>query len=179
MADQPPLLRRRDINLPIPGPLASQERLQAYLALVDRPLTALLARERLKTVATGHFTYRSNPDQVLHWQVVPTLNLQAGGEADKLKVRSTSCRLVGLRDSMESLGITLEAVLTAEEVALSGWAEVGLQSRLVASPIGRRVGTLVLETVLDRIERRVCRGLRRDLGVWLRQGANASIAGVY
>jgi hypothetical protein len=178
MADQPLLLRRRVINLPIPGPLASGERLQAYLALVDRPLTALLARERLQTVAPGHFTYRSNPYQVLHWQVVPTLNLQAGWEADQLKVRSTSCRLVGLRDSIESLGITLVAVLTAEKAFLSGWAEVGLQSRLVASPIGRRVGTLVLETVLDRIERRVGRGLRRDLGAWLEQGANASIAGV-
>jgi len=178
MADQPPLLRRRVINLAIPEPLASRELLQAYLALVDRPLTALLARERLKTVAPGQFTYRSNPYQALHWQVVPTLNLQAGWEADQLKVRSTSCRLVGLRDDMESIGITLEAVLTAEEAVLSGWAEVGLQSRLVANPIGRRVGTLVLETVLDRIERRVGRGLRRDLGAWLVQGANASIAGV-
>jgi hypothetical protein len=178
MADQPTLLRRRVINLPIPGPLASQERLQTYLALVDRPLKALLARERLKTVAPGHFTYQSNPYQVLHWQVVPTLNLQAGWEADQLVVRSTSCRLVGLRDSMESLGITLEAVLTAEEEHLSGWAEVGLKSRLVASPIGRRVGTLVLEAVLDRIERRVGRGLRRDLGAWLGEGARASIAGL-
>ncbi|MCX5956081.1 MAG: DUF1997 domain-containing protein [Cyanobacteria bacterium] len=178
MADQPPLLRRRAINLPIPGPPASRERLQAYLALVDRPLTALLARERLQIVAPGQFTYRSNPYQILHWQVVPTLNLQAGWEADQLEVRSTSCRLVGLRDSMESLGFTLEAVLTAEEKVLNGWAEVGLQSRLVASPIGRRVGTLALERVLDRIERRVGRGLRRDLGAWLGQGANASIAGV-
>ena len=178
MADQPPLLRRRVINLPIPGPLASRERVQAYLALVDRPLTALLARERLQRVAPGHFTYRSNPYQVLHWQVVPTLNLQAGWEADQLEVQSTSCRLVGMRDSKESLGITLEAVLTADDAVLSGWAEVGLQSRLVANPIARRVGTLVLETVLDRIERRVGRGLRRDLGAWLGQGANASIAGV-
>jgi len=178
MADQPPLLRRRVINLPIPGPLASRERLQAYLALVDRPLTALLARERLKTVAPGQFTYRSNPYQVIHWQVVPTLNLQAGWEADQLKVRSTSCRLVGLTESEGSLGITLKAVLTADEAVLSGWAEVGLQSRLVANPIGRRVGTLVLETVLDRIERRVGRGLRRDLGAWLGQGATASTAGV-
>jgi hypothetical protein len=176
MADQPPLLRRRVLSLAIPGPVASKERLQAYLALVDRPLKALLARERLKTVAPGHFTYRSNPYQVLHWQVVPTLNLHAGWEADQLKVRSTSCRLVGLRDDMESLGFTLEAVLAAEEKAIGGWAEVGLQSRLVSSPIGRRVGTLALEAVLDRIERRVGRGLRADLGAWLGEGADSAKA---
>jgi hypothetical protein len=176
MADQPPLLRRRVLSLAIPGPVASKERLQAYLALGDRPLKALLARDRLKTVAPGHFTYRSNPYQVLHWQLVPTLNLQAGWEADQLEVRSTSCRLVGLRDDMESLGFTLEAVLAAEEKAIGGWAEVGLQSRLVTSPIGRRVGTLALEAVLDRIERRVGRGLRADLGAWLLEGADSTKA---
>jgi hypothetical protein len=71
---------------------------------------------------------------------------------------------------MESLGFTLEAVLGAEERGLEGWAEVGLHSRLLSSPIGRRVGTLALEAVLDRIERRVGRGLRKDLGAWLAGG---------
>jgi hypothetical protein len=71
---------------------------------------------------------------------------------------------------MESLGFTLEAVLAAEERGLDGWAEVGLHSRLVGNPIGRKVGTLALEAVLDRIERRVGRGLRKDLGGWLAGG---------
>jgi hypothetical protein len=167
MADQPPLLRRRVLSLAIPGPVASKERLQAYLALGDRPLKALLARDRLKTVAPGHFTYRSNPYQVLHWQLVPTLNLQAGWEADQLEVRSTSCGLVGLGFGMDSIGFTLEAVLGAEETGLGGWAQVRINSRLMKSPVGRRLGTLALEAVLGRIERRVGRGLRKDLAVWL------------
>jgi hypothetical protein len=67
-------------------------------------------------------------------------------------------------------------LLAAEEKAIGGWAEVGLQSRLVTSPIGRRVGSLALEAVLDRIERRVGRGLRADLGAWLVEGADSTKA---
>ena len=170
MAEPPALLRRRELSLPITAAGASRERLLAYLALVDRPLTALLARERLTVVAPGEFTYRSNPHQVLQWQVVPTLTLRAEWEGDQLEVRSTSCRLVGLGFGMDSLGFTLEAVLGAEETGLGGWAQVGIHSRLVNSPVGRRLGTLALEAVLDRIERRMGRGLRKDLGVWLGEG---------
>jgi len=137
---------------------------------VDRPLTALLARERLTAVAPGEFTYRSNPHQVLQWQVVPTLTLRAEWEGDQLEVRSTSCRLVGLGFGMDSVGFTLEAVLGAEETGLGGWAQVRINSRLMKSPVGRRLGTLALEAVLDRIERRMGRGLRKDLGVWLGEG---------
>ena len=157
--------------------LASQERMRSYLALVDRPLAALLARERLKAVAPGLFTYQSNPYQILHWQVVPSLNLQARWRDEQLEVQSTSCRLVGFMDGMESLGFTLEAVMEAEEAGLGGWAEVGLQSRLITGPIGRRLGSLALEAVLDRIERRVGRGLRRDLEAWLGENGNTTKAG--
>jgi len=170
MAEPPGLVRRRELSLPVTAAGASRERLLAYLALVDRPLTALLARERLTTVAPGAFTYRSNPHQVLQWQVVPTLTLRAEWEGKQLEVRSDSCRLVGLGIGMDSLGFTLKAVLGAEETGLGGWAEVGLHSRLVNSPIGRRLGTMALEAVLDRIERRVGRGLRNDLGAWLGGG---------
>jgi hypothetical protein len=170
MAEPPALLRRRELSLPITAPGASRGRLLAYLALVDRPLTALLARERLTAVAPGEFTYRSNPHPVLQWQVVPTLTLRAGWDGERLEVRSSSCRLVGLGFGMDSVGFTLEAVLAAEERGLGGWAEVGLHSRLVGNPIGRKGGTLALEAVLDRIERRVGRGLHKDLGAWLGGG---------
>jgi hypothetical protein len=77
---------------------------------------------------------------------------------------------------MGSLGFTLEAVLRAEEAGLAGWAEVGIHSRLVTTPIGRRLGSLALEAVLDRIERRVGRGLRRDVAAWLGEEADTTKA---
>jgi hypothetical protein len=73
---------------------------------------------------------------------------------------------------METLGFSLEAVLGAEQGGLGGWAAVGLHSRLVTGPIGRRLGSLALEAVLDRIERRVDRGLRHDLEAWLGTGTS-------
>jgi hypothetical protein len=176
MADEPSLLRRRHLRLPISSKGASRERLQTYLAQVERPLMALLARERLNSVAPGDFIYQSHPYQILHWRVVPTLTLRAGWGRKQLEVRSTSCSLVGLRAGMESLGFSLEAELGAEEESLSGWAEVGLHSRLVTSVIGRRLGTLALEAVLDRIERRVGRGLRRDVEAWLEAAADTTEA---
>jgi hypothetical protein len=171
MADEPPLLRRRQLRLPISASGASRERILAYLALVDRPLMALLARERLNSNGPGEFTYRSNPYQILRWQVVPTLTLRAVWAGEKLVVHSTSCGLVGFPAGMETLGFSLEAVLAGEEECLGGWAEVGLHSRLITTAIGRRLGSLALEAVLDRIERRVGRGLRADLEAWLEQGA--------
>jgi len=170
MAHQPALLRRRELSLPVTTAGGSQQRLRAYLALEERPMTALLARERLTAVAPGEFAYRSNPLQVLQWKVVPSLTLRADWDGERLKVRSTSCRLVGLGFGMDSLGFTLDAMLEAEETGLEGWAEVGLHSRLVATPFGRRLGTLALDAVLERIEQRVGRGLRKDLGAWLGGG---------
>ncbi len=167
MANEPPLLRRRQLRLPISATGASRERVRAYLALVDRPLIALLARERLNSVAPGEFTYQSKPYLILRWQVVPTLTLRAVWAGEQLVVSSTSCRLAGFPTGMESLGFSLEAVLEAEEAGLGGRAEVVLQSRLITTPIGRRLGSLALDAVLDRIERRVGRGLSRDLAVWL------------
>lgn len=172
MADLPRLLRRRQLRLPISASGASRESVEAYLAQVDRPLNALLARQRLYSTAPGNFTYQSNPFQILQWQVVPTLTLRADWGGEQLDVRSTSCSLVGFRPGMESLGFTLEAALVGEEAGLGGWAEVLLHSRLIATPIGRRLGSLALEAVLDRIERRVKRGLRDDLEAWLKGEAD-------
>ena len=171
MADLPRLLRRRQLRLPISASGASKERVEAYLALVDRPLIALLARQRLHSTAPGNFTYQSNPYQILQWQVVPTLTLRADWGGVQLDVRSTSCHLVGFRPGMDSLGFSLAAALVGEEAGLAGWAEVLLRSRLITTPIGRRLGSLALEAVLDRIERRVERGLRCDLEAWLGGGA--------
>ena len=123
-------------------------------------------------MAPGQFSYQSNPYQILHWQIVPTLTLRASWGGEQLVVRSSSCKLVGLPGGMESLGFSLEAVLRAEQGSLDGWAEVGLHSPLVTGPLGRRLGNLALEAVLDRIERRVGRGLRHDLEAWLGTGTS-------
>lgn len=178
MADPPAVLRRRSLRLPLATTAPAQrERLEAYLALVDRPLTALLARERLHREAPGSFTYQSNPHAILRWQVVPTLSLVAEWGDDQLAVRSTRCRLAGVGAWGDGLGFGLQALLRAEGSGLAGWAEVGLHGRLAASPIARSLGSVALEAVLDRIERRVHRGLRNDLVAWLGEGGDSTSIG--
>ncbi len=159
--------RHRELLIPIPAPGATRERLAAYLALVDRPLTSLLARERLHGEAPGRWIYRSNPYRLLHWEVIPTLALAACWEEGQLRVRSTDSRLSGLGSRGERLGFQLKASLEADREAIVGWAEVGLESPLLSAPGAGGLAGLALERVLDRIERRLGRGFSRDAAAWL------------
>jgi hypothetical protein len=139
------------------------------LALADRPLTSLLARERLHPKGAGRWIYRSNPHRVLHLEVVPTLSLSVRWEDGRLQVWSRECRLAGLGGWGERLGFHLRASLEPARDAVAGWAEVGLHSRLLKPPGARGLAGLALEQVLDRIERRLGRGFQRDAAAWLRE----------
>ncbi len=163
---------RRHLRLPITAPAASRDRLTAYLALVDRPLTSLLARERLSQEAPGRLVYRSNPHRLLHLEVVPTLSLAAQWDDTRLDVRSTGCRLAGLGTLGDTVGFSLRAALEPGESVVTGWAEVALQSRLVRFQGARRLAHLALEHVLDRMERRLERGFQKDVVAWLAGGAD-------
>ncbi|MEB3317341.1 MAG: hypothetical protein VKO39_04295 [Cyanobacteriota bacterium] len=176
-AGLPAVVRRRQLLLPIAGSTASREQLAAYLALVDRPLTSLLARERLSLEAPGRLLYRSNPHRLLHWQVVPTLALAARWDGERLAVESTGCRLAGLGDWGGDVGFSLRASLQPEGGAVAGWAEVGLHSRLVGVQGAQRLARVALEHVLDRIERRLGRGFQRDVVAWLGRGGDRNERG--
>ncbi len=162
-------LCRRWLSLPIDDPIASRQRLEAYLALVDRPVSSLLARDRLSQEGPGRFTYRSNPLRILHLEVVPTVCLQARAENGCLVVWSTTCQLQGLGPWGEALGFHLEARLEPADGALEGWVDVGVGvvPRVISMPGARQVATLALAHVLDRIERRVGSGLQKDAVAWL------------
>jgi hypothetical protein len=168
---------RRHFHLPIATPGASQERLATYLALVDRPLMSLLARERLIQEGQGRLTYRSNPHRLLHLEVVPTLSLEARWEEAHLTVKSTGCRLAGLGSWGGRVGFSLGANLEPGDGSVSGWAEVALHSRLLRFQGAQGMARLALEQVLDRIDRRLERGFRRDVLAWLATGAHRNESG--
>ncbi len=176
-AELPSVVCRRRILLPIPAPAASRDRLTTYLALVDRPLTSLLARERLSQVAPGRLIYRSNPYRLLHLEVVPTLSLAARWVEGRLEVASTACRLEGLGGWGGNVGFRLGATLEPGEGAISGWAEVALQSRMIGLQGAQRVACRALEHVLDRIERRLERGFQKDVVAWMGMGADRTVSG--
>jgi hypothetical protein len=167
----PAVVCRRQLLLPIPAPAATRDRLAAYLALVDRPLMSLLARERLRPDGPGHLTYRSNPHRVLHWKVVPTLSLAARWGDERLRVNSTRCQLAGLGEWGGAVGFSLAATLEPRHAAIAGCAEVALQTRVVSVPGAHGLACFALEHVLDRIERRLGRGFQKDVLAWLGEAA--------
>lgn len=161
---------KRHLRLPIAASAASRDRLTTYLALVDRPLTSFLARERLSQEGPGRLIYRSNPQRVLHLEVVPTLSMAAEWTDGRLEVSSTGCRLAGLGAWGDNLGFRLRATLEPGESVIAGWAEVALQSRLLRLRGARRLAHRALEHVLDRIERRLERGFQKDVVAWMGVG---------
>ena len=167
MATPSPVTRERQLLLPITAPRASREQLASYLSQVDRPVSALMARERIRREDSGVFLYESRSHRILHLEVKPTLLLSAGWDGERLEVRSLECRLVGLGEWQGAVTVSLESSLTAGEGTLLGWVQVSIVSRLAWLPGGRALARLVLEHVLDRLQRRLERGLHRDLLVWL------------
>jgi hypothetical protein len=163
----PCVVRQRQLLIPIAGP-ASREQLATYLALADRPLASLLARDRLQPVGPNRWVYRSNPHRLLHLEVIPTVSLTAAWEEGELRVRSTECRLAGLGRWGERLGFSLDATLRPSPGAIAGRAVVGLQSPLLRLQGGLRLAGFALEQALDRIERRLGRGFQKDVTAWLR-----------
>jgi len=164
VVDQPLLRRRRSIHLALEGAECSPKTIGAYLALVDRPLVSLLARERLHQQGRGRFCYCYRP---LHRELHPSMILSAEWVDPALQIRSTSCYIEGLGTWGEQLGITLAAELVPAPAGLGGWAEVGVNSRLMGWPQARQLTNLAPDVVLKRMERRVQRGLRQDLLAWL------------
>ncbi|MEB3170038.1 MAG: DUF1997 domain-containing protein [Synechococcaceae cyanobacterium] len=169
-----PLTRTRRCLLALPEAGGCPERLAAYLALVDRPVAALLARDRLERRGAGRFLYRSRPFRLLGLALVPTLELEARWQEPWLEVRSVACRLVGLGRWEGSLAFALAARLMAVPAGAEGPAPgiVGeLQVSLRLAPAvpgwGRALAGRALDQVVDRIERRLRRGLRLDLLTWV------------
>jgi hypothetical protein len=166
------LVVRRELRVPIEAPEADQDHLASYLSLVDRPLSALLARERLIREGPGLFHYRSRPFRILHLEFVPSLSLAAQWRDGQLQIESSDCQVAGLGPWGRSLGFSLQAGLTAADRELCGWTDVGLHTRLVEKGGARRLAQAALEAVLDRIEARLRRGLHRDAVIWLERGGD-------
>jgi hypothetical protein len=161
-----PVLVSRELSVPI-GAGVSEERLAIYLAQVERPLRSLLARERTTQVGPGLFHYRSRPFQLLHLQLEPSLNLAVHWQQRQLRIETQDCTVAGLPDWCRSPGFQLQATIIPARGELRGWTELGLHTRLLEQQGVRTLARAALQAALDRIERRLRRGLHRDLLVWL------------
>jgi hypothetical protein len=166
-----PVERSRRLVLALPESGVTPGRLGAYLCQVDRPVMALLARDRLERLEAGRYTYRSRPLRLLGFELVPTLQLRARWRDPWLEVTCEDCRILGLGPWERALAFTMSAVLAPGALGLEG----ELRVRLLPSPSlpgwGRSLAGRGLDQVVDRIERRVQGGLRKDLLTWMGDAA--------
>lgn len=159
--------RERHCRLDLAGAGSDHDRLADYLALVDRPLSALLARDRLRRLGTGRFSYQSRPFRLLRFELVPSLELGAVWGAGELALSAEHCRIAGLGRWERALDFDLSARLRPAPEGLDGMARVSLVLPAALPAWSHSLAGAALEQVLDRIERRLERGLRKDLLTWL------------
>ena len=166
--------KARRCFLPLDDPRATPERLSGYLSMVDRPLTALLARQRLRCVAPGRFVYQSQPLRLLRFELIPTVSLQATWEAGELRILSGESRISGLGGWDQILAFCLEARLRPGTGGLEGEAGITLSRPTTLPRWAHSLSGAALDQALGRIERRLHGGLRRDLLAWLCDTADSS-----
>ncbi len=159
--------RCRQCPLQLNDPRATPERLATYLALVDRPVAALLDRRKLQQLGFGRFRYSSQPLRLLKYELVPTLELQACCQGASLHLLSDRCRIAGLGRWADGLSFGLAADLRPGPARLDGLATVWVGLPSTAPGWCRSLAARALDQVLDRMEHRLRRGLAKDLLAWL------------
>lgn len=162
-----PVVRNHRVVLALAEARATPERLAAYLCPIDRAVTALLSRDRLERLEPGRFLYRSRPFRLLAFELTPTLALQASWRESCLQIVCDDCRLQGLGAWQRGVAFTLTASLRPAALALEGELQATLQTPASLPGWGRSLAGKALEKVVQRIERRVQGGLRKDLLTWL------------
>jgi len=165
------------INVDFPRKLSDKMgHLSAYLDQTERIISCLLSPERLQGPflqlgRTSLFVYRSAPFQLLTLSLCPELHFEAVSNATGLYLISKICKIDGLGEWQKLIRFQLYANLTPYEegcdMGFLGFAKVELQSSLLAWKPSRWLGEMALDQALDRIERRLRRGLVRDVVRWL------------
>lgn len=164
------------ISVNLPGVLPNRmSNLYDYLDQVDRIMGCLLSPERLQgpflqVDGASLFIYRSAPFYLLTFCLSPELHFEAVSKATGLYLSSKVCKIDGLGSWQKFIRFQLYANLTLYEegcdIGFVGFAKVVLNSSQVSWKPARWLGEMALEQALDRIERRLRRGLVRDVDRW-------------
>ncbi len=165
------------INVDFPGQLSDKMgHLSTYLNQTERIMSCLLSQERLQGPflqldGTNLFVYRSAPFHLLTLCLSPELHFEAVSNPTGLYLISKICKINGLGEWQKLIRFQLYATLTPYEegcdVGFLGFAKVVLKPSLIAWKPSRWLGEMALDQALDRIERRLRRGLVRDVVSWL------------
>jgi hypothetical protein len=162
-----------------PQPTASE--VEAFLSKPIRPLRGLLSPERLSNPEPLIYAYNSRPHQFARWTIQPQVRLKAEFVDQALQLEQLSCRVEGLGEWQSQLQLGLSARIRSVahttlgsstgpgdaggallEAEATAWGLLPASARPLA-PVLR----LALTQLLDRMERRCHKGLRRRAEAWL------------
>jgi len=171
--------RERYIKIKVDFPRQLSDKivhLYAYLDQTERIMSCLLSQERLQGPflqldGTNLFVYRSAPFHLLTLCLSPEIHLEAVSNPSGLYLMSKACKINGLGEWQKLIRFQLYATLTPYQegcdIGFLGFAKVVLKPSLTAWKPSRWLGEMALDQALDRIERRLRRGLVRDVVSWL------------
>jgi hypothetical protein len=172
------LERRRFCRVALDPP-ASPERLAVFLSRPIRPLRGLLHPDRLYQAGPHRYDYVSRPYGVAGRTLQPHVRLEARWQEGVLHLRQLESRVEGLGEWQGRLQFGLEAWLRPSEMEPGTektgaeleaealvWADLPAAAAMVAGPVLH----LGMEQLLDRMERRCQKGLRRRAEAWLGRG---------
>lgn len=159
---------------------AIEAQLRRFLSRPIRPLRGLLDPSRLEAVGSDRYVYQSRPYGVVGWTLQPQVLLRARWDGQCLAMEQLEARVHGLGEWQErlhfGLSATIRPLLTADdpqadaagvnaqlEAAALVWAELPRSAAVLVTPVLQ----LALQQLLDRLERRCQRGLRRRAELWL------------
>ena len=165
------LEQTRHCRVPLATQLPSAEQLQAFLSRPLRPLRGLLDPARLQAEGDDQFVYQSRPYAVAGWTLQPRVRLRAHWNGERLAIEQLEARVHGLGPWQDRLRFGLAAQLWPHwqdgQAALLAEARVWTEVPAAAAPLATPMLQLGFEQLLDRLERRCQRGLRRRAESWL------------
>ncbi len=165
------LEQARHCCVPLVAPTGTAADLQAFLSRPVRPLRGLLDPARLQADGDGHYIYQSRPYGVAGWTLQPRVRLRASWDGKRLTIEQLESRVDGLGAWQDRLCFGLVAQVWPHcqegQVALLADARVWTDLPAAAAPVASPVLKLGFDQLLDRLERRCQRGLRRRAEGWL------------
>lgn len=150
-------------------PYPTNGQLENFLSKPIRVLRCILDPKRLERVSADTYSYVSSPLRVAGLHLRPTITLRARFQSGELLIDQFSTDIKGLSALYGQLSFGLEARLRVrdESDALDAEALIWLNlPDLVASALAP-VARLVLQQLLDRLERRCRKGINRKFSSWL------------
>jgi len=163
------------ISIAFPGQQPKNSELSAYLNQTERLMCCILSPERLRgpfiqTNGVNLFIYCSAPFRLFTFSLSPELHFEVHSKEEGLYLVSKKCKIDGLGKWQKFIRFHLYANLILDDEGpdrgFVGFAKVVLNSSLAAWKPSRWLGEMALEQALDRIERRLRRGLVKDVGRW-------------